>query len=97
MFACGGHKGLAKTANPTPGSPRSGRSGPMDYSTWGFCGFMMRLVLISHATEEDLEAYYEKMKGVYPNIFETVGLGSDTPHVLLREAVSASILTNFRR
>ncbi|MCR4330558.1 MAG: His/Gly/Thr/Pro-type tRNA ligase C-terminal domain-containing protein, partial [Patescibacteria group bacterium] len=40
--------------------------------------FMMKDMYSFHATEEDLEAYYEKMKGVYQNIFETVGLGGIT-------------------
>ncbi|MEK7152056.1 MAG: aminoacyl--tRNA ligase-related protein, partial [Patescibacteria group bacterium] len=40
--------------------------------------FMMKDLYSFHATEEDLEAYYEKMKGVYHNIFEAVGLGGMT-------------------
>jgi prolyl-tRNA synthetase len=37
--------------------------------------FIMKDMYSFHATQEDLEIFYEKMKGVYKNIFKTVGIG----------------------
>lgn len=40
--------------------------------------FLMKDLYSFHRDEEDLNAYYEKMKQGYKNIFENVGLGSKT-------------------
>lgn len=40
--------------------------------------FMMKDLYSFHATEDDLEKYYEKVKTVYQNIFRRLGLGDTT-------------------
>lgn len=40
--------------------------------------FRMKDLYSFHATEEDFEQYYEKVKAVYVEIFEELGIGEDT-------------------
>ncbi len=40
--------------------------------------FMMKDMYSFHRDEEDMKAYYEKMKGVYARVFERVGIGATT-------------------
>lgn len=40
--------------------------------------FVMKDMYSLHATEEDCDAYYDKVMGAYETIYERLGLGSDT-------------------
>ena len=40
--------------------------------------FVMKDMYSLHATEEDCDAYYDKVMGAYDTIYERLGLGSDT-------------------
>ena len=40
--------------------------------------FVMKDMYSLHATEEDCDAYYDKVMGAYETIYEQLGLGSDT-------------------